>query len=375
MNIGYHESLYPRYLTWFTCSFDEGFFSYKRCFSQFYILIFDFLRLHYWLYLLLFKESIMTTSINTPAFQAMNNKTLKQAFIKKNTLPTALSMALAGSFLTLTAAHAAPEVTVVPSVSSSSTTVVESYSDGKTAVITATPNGITMQDGMPFAVTQVSTAPRYVVRSGANTVVNQGSATVTSVPVTNQMTNQTSRVDVIAVPTTSVTEVLPLTTATQLPVLNAPTTTVVTNQPATTQVVSTSVDILQLTPTFSTPGVVNAQTKVMKILKNKDGREVAVPANHIAPGDVIEYHTTYTNTTAQPVTDINAMVSLPNGVQLVSLNSPLPTLATTGGDSYQTIQQVGNTVVIKENYSGLKWNLVDLSPNAAQTVVIRAKVQ
>ena len=316
----------------------------------------------------------MTTPINTPAFQATNKKALKHAFIKKNTIPTAISMVLAGSFLSLAAAHAAPEVTVVPSVSSS-TTVVESYSDGKTAVITATPNGITMQDGMPFYSTQVSNVPRYMVRSGANTVVTQGNATVTSVPVTNQVTNQTSRVDVIAVPTTSVTEVLPVTPVTQLPVINAPTTTIVTNQPATTQIVSTSLDTLQLTPTFSTPGVVNAQTKVMKILKNKDGREVAVPANHIAPGDVIEYHTTYTNTTAQPVTDINAMVSLPNGVQLVSLNSPLPTLATMGGDSYQTIQQVGNTVVVKENYSGLKWNLVDLSPNAAQTVVIRAKVQ
>ena len=316
----------------------------------------------------------MTTPINTPAFQATNKKALKHAFIKKNTIPTAISMVLAGSFLTLAAAHAAPEVTVLPSVSSS-TTVVESYSDGKTAVITATPNGITMQDGMPFYSTQVSNVPRYMVRSGANTVVTQGNATVTSVPVTNQVTNQTSRVDVIAVPTTSVTEVLPVTPVTQLPVINAPTTTIVTNQPATTQIVSTSLDTLQLTPTFSTPGVVNAQTKVMKILKNKDGREVAVPANHIAPGDVIEYHTTYTNTTAQPVTDINAMVSLPNGVQLVSLNSALPTLATMGGDSYQTIQQVGNTVVVKENYSGLKWNLVDLSPNAAQTVVIRAKVQ
>ena len=313
----------------------------------------------------------MTTPINTPAFQATNKKALKHAFIKKNTIPTAISMVLAGSFLSLAAAHAAPEVTIVPSVSSS-TTVVESYSDGKTAVITATPNGITMQDGMPFYSTQVSNVPRYMVRSGANTVVTQGNATVTSVPVTNQVTNQTSRVDVIAVPTTSVTEVLPVT---QLPVINAPTTTIVTNQPATTQIVSTSLDTLQLTPTFSTPDVVNAQTKVMKILKNKDGREVAVPANHIAPGDVIEYHTTYTNTTAQPVTDINAMVSLPNGVQLVSLNSPLPTIATMGGDSYQTIQQVGNTVVVKENYSGLKWNLVDLSPNAAQTVVIRAKVQ
>jgi len=352
-----------------------GVFSYKTLFFSTLFFKFCFFSTSLAaLFTAILKESIMTTPINTPAFQAMNKKALKHAFIKKNTIPTAISMVLAGSFLSLAAAHAAPEVTVVPSVSSS-TTVVESYSDGKTAVITATPNGITMQDGMPFYSTQVSTAPRYVVRSGANTVVTQGNATVTSVPVTNQATNQTSRVDVIAVPTTSVTEVLPVTPVTQLPVINAPTTTIVTNQPATTQIVSTSLDTLQLTPTFSTPGVVNAQTKVMKILKNKDGREVAVPANHIAPGDVIEYHTTYTNTTAQPVTDINAMVSLPNGVQLVSLNSPLPTLATMGGNSYQTIQQVGNTVVVKENYSGLKWNLVDLSPNAAQTVVIRAKVQ
>ena len=113
----------------------------------------------------------------------------------------------------------------------------------------------------------------------------------------------------------------------------------------------------------------------MKIMKNGTGREVAVPANHIAPGDVIEYHTTYTNTTAQPVNDINAMISLPSGVQLVSLNSPLPTFATTGGDTYQTIQQVGNTVTIQENYSGLKWNLANLDANGNQTVVIRAKVQ
>ncbi|MEH6668628.1 MAG: hypothetical protein V7689_12825, partial [Psychrobacter sp.] len=214
----------------------------------------------------------------------------------------------------------------------------------------------------------------------------QGSTTVTSVPVTDRATNTISKVDVITTPistntiNTAITQVLPVASASQLPVINTPATTVITNQPVNNQpvanqIVSTSLETLQLTPTFSTPDVVQAQTKVMKILKNKDGREMAVPANHIAPGDVIEYHTTYTNTTAQPVNDINAMVSLPNGVQLVSLNSPLPTLATTGGDSYQTIQQVGNTVVIKENYSGLKWNLVNLDANAAQTVVIRAKVQ
>ena len=290
-------------------------------------------------------------------------------------LTSTVSALFAGIALAAASAHAAPEIAVSSSVGGS-TTVVEQYSDGKTATITATPNGITMQDGMPYAVTQVTTVPRYVVRQSP---VVQGSTTVTSVPVTNRVTNNVTKVDVITTPisttpVSTVTQALPVTTATQLPVMNAPATTVITSQPAPNQV-TMNLDAVQLTPTFSTPGIVNANTKVMKIMRNSAGREVAVPANHIAPGDVIEYHTTYTNTTAQPVNDINAMISLPSGVQLVSLNSPLPTLATTGGDTYQTIQQVGNTVVVQENYSGLKWNLANLNANGNQTVVIRAKVQ
>ncbi|AOY43152.1 MULTISPECIES: hypothetical protein [Psychrobacter] len=290
-------------------------------------------------------------------------------------LTTTVSAMLAGMVLA-SSAHADPEI-AISSSAGGSTTVVEQYSDGKTATITATPNGITMQDGMPYAVTKVTTVPRYVVRQSP---VVQGSTTVTSVPVTNRVTNSVTKVDVVTAPVSTVTQALPVTTATPLPVMNAPATTVITNQPSihpsvSNQITTTTLDTLQLTPTFSTPGVVNANTKVMKIMKNSAGREVAVPANHIAPGDIIEYHTTYTNTTAQPVNDINAMVSLPSGVQLVSLNSPLPTFATTGGDTYKTIQQVGNTVVVQENYSGLKWNLANLNANGNQTVVIRAKVQ
>ncbi|MFP3456134.1 hypothetical protein R0J89_07695 [Psychrobacter sp. SIMBA_152] len=296
--------------------------------------------------------------ITNNGFQASTTKTT----MAKN---AAMSAMLAGIMLAASSANAAPEI-AISSSASGSTTVVEQYSDGKTATITATPNGITMQDGMPYAVTQVTTVPRYVVRQSP---VVQGTTTVTSVPVTNSITNKVTKVDVITTPASSVTQVLPVATNVTPPVIM--------QQPVTNQVTTTTttLDTLQLTPTFSTPGVVNANTKVMKILKNSDGREVAVPANHIAPGDVIEYHTTYTNTTAQPVNDINVMTSLPSGVQLVSLNSPLPTLATTGGDSYQTIQQVGNTVVVQENYSGLKWNLVNFDANAAKTVVIRAKVQ
>ena len=158
--------------------------------------------------------------------------TINRSFVvmQKTATFTAVSALLAGTVMAMSAANAATEVTVLPSTGGG-TTVVEQYSDGKTAVITATPNSIGMQDGMPFAVTQVTNVPRYTVRQVAsngvsNTVVTQGSATVTSVPVTNQITNQSSRVDVIAVPTSTVTQVLPttqvlpVTTATQLPVIN-----------------------------------------------------------------------------------------------------------------------------------------------------------
>ncbi|TXD97626.1 hypothetical protein ES754_01155 [Psychrobacter frigidicola] len=263
-------------------------------------------------------------------------------------VPTSVIAGVLTGALLATSATAAPKIIVTQPVAAS-TTVVEQYSDGKVATITTTPNSISMQDGIPFSVTQISNVPRHTV--------HQGVTTVTTLPVTNQA----SPITVVTTPVNTVAQVLTMTTN-----------TIAINNPATGPL---TLDTLQLKPVFSTPGIVSAQTKVMKILKNSTGQEFAVPANHVVSGDVIEYHTTYTNTSAQPIHQLNATVSLPNGVNLVSLNSPLPTLATTGGGRYQTIQQMGNNVVIQEAYSGLQWNLVNLAANTPQTVIIRAKVQ
>ena len=130
-------------------------------------------------------------------------------------ITTAVSAMLVGTALVAASANAAPEI-AISSPAGSSTTVVEQYSDGKTATITSTPNGITMQDGMPYAVTQVTTAPRYTVRqSGNNTIVTQGTTTVTSVPVTNQTANTVSQVNVVTTPVNTVTQVMPVATASQ----------------------------------------------------------------------------------------------------------------------------------------------------------------
>lgn len=291
----------------------------------------------------------------------------------RKTIAVSVLSLLTSSLLLISSAHAAPQVIVTPTVTGS--TVIEQSSDGQVATITTTPNGISMQNGMPYAVTQVTNVPRYTVRQNGvlqnnnqvvvsqSNVINTGT-TVTTLPLnTIPVTNQVTSVGVVTTPVNTVAQALPITT---LPV-NTNNTLAVTT--------TTSLDTLQLAPVFSTPNVITANTKVMKILKNKEGVEFAVPANHISPGDIIEYHTVYTNTTTRPVSDIAATVTLPNGVKLISLNSALPTLATMGGNTYQTIGQAGTSTVIQQPYSGLKWNLVDLGANATQTVVLRAIVQ
>lgn len=243
-------------------------------------------------------------------------------------------------------AHAATKVTVAPVASSA--TIIEQSSDGKVATITATPTGITMQNGAPYYATQVSTTPRYVTKT--QTV---GVAVTPVVPATTTT--------VVTAPTNTV--ITPVATT-------ADNTVISVAQPATA-VTSVALNTLEITPTFSTQGMVTANTKIMKVLKDSSGREFAVPANKISAGDVIEYHTNYVTTTAQPVTDLNAKLVLPSNVKLISLQSSLPTYALTG-DSYQVIDQ---NAVVSQSYSGLKWDLVDLAANAPQTVVIRAQVQ
>ncbi len=293
-------------------------------------------------------------------------------FIPKKSLFTT-AIIFGGALLTISQANAAAEITIAQPVTGS-TTIVEQYSNGQTATISASPGNISMQTGVPFS-TQVVNVPSYSSRQGTTTIVNRGQI---NSQVTQQIGNSvvtiptnTGLSTTVNVPVNSSTKVLVPVTTNTVPIINNRMTTT----PVVTNTTITTLDAIQLKPTFSTAGVVNANTKVMKILKDSSGRDVAVPANSIKPGDTIEYHTTYVNNGAQQISDLNAMVSLPTGVRVVSLNSPLPTLATTGGDSYQTIQQVGNTVVVQENYSGLKWNLANLTNNTPQTIVIRAKVQ
>ncbi len=254
-----------------------------------------------------------------------------------------VAVSIASALLVVNHANAAAEITINQSATGS-TTVVEQYADGKTAVITSSPNSITMQDNRPISVTGAASNTRYLP--------SQGTVSVTSMPVNTRGTTQ--RVDVIAVPTTLV----------------AP--TLITNTPPITSQVIT-LDRLQLTPTFSTSDIVSANTKVMKILKDSSGRDIAVPAHSIKSGDIIEYHTTYTS--AQPVSDVDATVAFPNGVKLVSLNSPLPTMASVDGDRYQALPQATGNTALQDNYSGLRWNLANINANMPKTVVIRAQVE
>ncbi len=259
-------------------------------------------------------------------------------------------LSLVGAFAVVVlplSVNAATKVTVAPIASSA--TIVEQSGDGKLATITATPTGITMQDGKPFYVTQVSTTPRYVTKT--QTV---GVAVTPVVPVATT---------VVTTPNAASTVITPIATTAD--------NTVISVAQSTAPVTNVALKTLEITPTFSTQGMITANTKIMKVLKDSSGREFAVPANQINSGDVIEYHTNYVNTSTKPLADLNAQLALPNTVKLISLQSSLPTYARLG-DGYQVINQ---SALVTDNYSGLKWDLVNLAVNEPQTVVIRAQVQ
>lgn len=268
------------------------------------------------------------------------------------------------SILSATATYAAPTVTVVPPATGA-TTVVEQDTNGNVTTITATPNGISMQNGMPYAVTQVQTTPSF-------TTIQPVAVTTTTPAI---VTTPATPIAVINTPATNNTVVTPVAVA---PVVATP---IVTTTPS-----NFTVAAIQLNPTFSLPNAISENTKIVKILRDASGQEFAAPASTLQSGDVIEYHVTFANATLRPIHQVTATITLPSGIKVLSIDTPMQTLATTStvatNATYQSIRQVGNTTLIQTSealplntYTGLQFKLSNLAPKASKNAIIRAQIQ
>lgn len=124
-----------------------------------------------------------------------------------------------------------------------------------------------------------------------------------------------------------------------------------------------------------------------KVVTSENGKETLVDAPSIKPGDVIEYRATYTNQDGKPVTGLQAILPIPEGMEYLPKTArpgPGKALAATASGVFApeplTRQvRVNGRVQVETvpyvQYRSLKWDLGQLAPGATQTVSARAQLE
>lgn len=116
-----------------------------------------------------------------------------------------------------------------------------------------------------------------------------------------------------------------------------------------------------------------------------DGKQVLVPADSVKPGDVVEYATTYRNTSNRPVEKLVANVPVPNGTTFVAGSaSPAAAQASLDGARYAAVPLTravrlpdGTTrqqAVPLADYRFIRWEIGALAAGAETTVRMRVRV-
>ncbi|RNF85236.1 DUF11 domain-containing protein [Montanilutibacter psychrotolerans] len=67
------------------------------------------------------------------------------------------------------------------------------------------------------------------------------------------------------------------------------------------------------TPSAPTQGPLSVVLSQVKVIKDPEGRERYAPVETVVPGDVIEYRATYRNSSATPMSGVEATLPVPKG--------------------------------------------------------------
>jgi len=124
-----------------------------------------------------------------------------------------------------------------------------------------------------------------------------------------------------------------------------------------------------------------------KVVVLENGKETLTEAPSIKPGDVIEYRVTYTNQDAKPVSGLQAILPIPEGMEYLPKSArpgPGKALTATASGAYgpepltrqvRVNGQVQLETVPYVQYRSIKWELGQLAPGATQTVSARAQLE
>jgi len=129
-----------------------------------------------------------------------------------------------------------------------------------------------------------------------------------------------------------------------------------------------------------------SQLTAFKVITDTKGEEHLISATKAEPGDVIEYHSTYTNVGITSLSNVKAILPIPEGLGFIE-NSPQPSryLASIDGKRFRktplyktVIKPSGKTKRVKvkpEEYKAIQWYLGHLNKGEVKTVKARAKIK
>ncbi len=124
------------------------------------------------------------------------------------------------------------------------------------------------------------------------------------------------------------------------------------------------------------------QQKIV-VLQGKEARE---SADNAKPGDTVEYVAEYANKGSKPITELNAIIPVPAGMEyLPATAKPALVQASLNGEKYEAVplkrkvkladgKEVEQLVPYKE-YRFVRWTAGDLAPGASLKYSLRAKLQ
>jgi len=123
--------------------------------------------------------------------------------------------------------------------------------------------------------------------------------------------------------------------------------------------------------------------KQYKVVRDPKGGERLIDAAKVVPGDVLEYRATYTNTSAQPITNLVATLPIPAGTQYVPRSAQpqaaAPLAATSDGvfaaePLMRRVDGQARAIPYGE-YRSVRWRVAQVPARGAVSVSTRAKVE
>jgi uncharacterized repeat protein (TIGR01451 family) len=135
---------------------------------------------------------------------------------------------------------------------------------------------------------------------------------------------------------------------------------------------------------FAAQAEVKVEMKAERV-SIQQGKEVVSPANHAAPGDIVQYTATYKNTDKKPATQVIATLPIPAATEYIpGTATPAGAWASTDGANFSPIPlhrmvKNGEGKMVEQEvpaslYRALRWSLGDLAGGASRTVSARVKL-